>query len=292
VHVVEAVAFVLTLRRQQGTIAVTTGTSDWDNELDLAPLSDCAVSYSDPARAPVVSGRRLMASPMIRLVNVSKVYNGAAGRVAALVGVSLEVAAGEFVALMGPSGCGKSTLLHLVAAVDVPTSGEVWVDGQHLTRLTDAALSRFRRDRVGTVYQFYNLLPTLSSWENVALPAILAGISPREARERALAWLERVAMARRAEHWPHELSGGEMQRVAVARALINRPAVLLADEPTGNLDSVAGRELLQLLAELNAEHRVTILLATHSEDAAATAVRTLYLKDGAFAGPTAAPSPR
>jgi putative ABC transport system ATP-binding protein len=229
---------------------------------------------------------------MIRLVKVSKVYNGAAGRVAALVGVSLEVAAGEFVALMGPSGCGKSTLLHLVAAVDVPTSGEVWVDGQHLTRLTDAALSRFRRDRVGTVYQFYNLLPTLSSWENVALPAILAGISPREARERALAWLKRVAMARRAEHWPHELSGGEMQRVAVARALINRPAVLLADEPTGNLDSVAGRELLQLLAELNAEHRVTILLATHSGDAAATAVRTLYLKDGAFGGPTAAPAPR
>ena len=233
-----------------------------------------------------------MASPMIRLVNVSRVYNGAAGRVAALAGVSLEVAAGEFVALMGPSGCGKSTLLHLVAAVDVPTSGEVWVDGQHLTRLTDAALSRFRRDRVGVVYQFYNLLPTLAAWENVALPALLAGVSPREARERALAWLRRVDMARRAEHWPHELSGGEMQRVAVARALINRPAVLLADEPTGNLDSVAGRGLLQMLAELNAEHRVTILLATHSEDAAGAARRALHLKDGAFVDAAAVPAPR
>lgn len=228
-----------------------------------------------------------MASPMIQLVNVSKVYNGAAGRVAALAGVSLDVAEGEFVALMGPSGCGKSTLLHLVAAVDVPTSGEVWVDGQHLTRLTDTALSRFRRDRVGTVYQFYNLLPTLSAWENVALPAVLAGAPPGEARERALAWLQRVAMARRAEHWPHELSGGEMQRVAVARALINRPAVLLADEPTGNLDSVAGRALLRLLGELHAEQRVTILLATHSDDAAAAARRVLHLKDGAFVGAAA-----
>jgi len=231
-----------------------------------------------------------MASPMIRLVDVSKVYNGVAGRVAALAGVSLDVAPGEFVALMGPSGCGKSTLLHLVAAVDLPTSGELWVDGQHLTRLSDAALSRFRRDRVGIVYQFYNLLPTLSAWENVALPALLAGASPRGARERALALLRRVGTSHRAEHWPHELSGGEMQRVAVARALINRPAVLLADEPTGNLDSVAGRELLGLLAELNVEHRVTILLATHSEDAAAVAGRALHLKDGAVAA--AAPAPR
>lgn len=229
---------------------------------------------------------------MIRLVNVSKVYAGAAGRVAALAGVSLDVAAGDFVALMGPSGCGKSTLLHLVAAVDFPTSGEVWVDGQHLARLSDAALSRFRRDRVGTVYQFYNLLPTLSAWENVALPALLAGISPREARERAMALLRRVDMAQRAEHWPHELSGGEMQRVAVARALINRPAVLLADEPTGNLDSVAGRDLLHLLTSLNDEHGVTILLATHSEEAAAVARRGLHLKDGAFVAPTAAPAHR
>jgi len=233
-----------------------------------------------------------MASPMIRLVDVSKVYNGVAGRVAALAGVSLDVAPGEFVALMGPSGCGKSTLLHLVAAVDLPTSGEVWVDGQHLTRLSDAALSRFRRDRVGIVYQFYNLLPTLSAWENVALPALLAGASPKSARERALELLRQVGTSPRADHWPHELSGGEMQRVAIARALINRPAVLLADEPTGNLDSVAGRELLDLLAGLNAEHRVTVLLATHSEDAAAVAGRVLHLKDGAVVAADAVPAPR
>lgn len=229
---------------------------------------------------------------MIRLVNVSKTYNGAAGRVAALADVSLEVAAGEFVALMGPSGCGKSTLLHLVAAVDLPSSGDVWVDAQRLTRLSDAALSRFRRDRVGIVYQFYNLLPTLSAWENVALPALLAGASPREARERALALLRRVDLAHRAEHWPHELSGGEMQRVAIARALINRPAVLLADEPTGNLDSVAGRGLLELLAGLNAEHSVTILLATHSEVAATVARRVLHLKDGAVVAANAVAAPR
>jgi ABC-type lipoprotein export system ATPase subunit len=229
---------------------------------------------------------------MIRLVDVSKIYNGAAGRVVALADVSLEIAPGEFVALMGPSGCGKSTLLHLVAAVDLPTSGEVWVDGQHLTRLSDAALSRFRRDRVGIVYQFYNLLPTLSAWENVALPALLAGASPKSARERALELLRQVGTSPRADHWPHELSGGEMQRVAIARALINRPAVLLADEPTGNLDSVAGRELLDLLAGLNAEHRVTLLLATHSKDAAAVAGRVLHLKDGAVVAADAVPTPR
>ena len=229
---------------------------------------------------------------MIRLVDVSKIYNGAAGPVVALAAVSLQIAPGEFVALMGPSGCGKSTLLHLVAAVDLPTSGEVWVDGQHLTRLSDAALSRFRRDRVGIVYQFYNLLPTLSAWENVALPALLAGASPKSARERALELLRQVGTSPRADHWPHELSGGEMQRVAIARALINRPAVLLADEPTGNLDSVAGRELLDLLAGLNAEHRVTVLLATHSEDAAAVAGRVLRLKDGAVVAAAAAPAPR
>jgi ABC-type lipoprotein export system ATPase subunit len=224
---------------------------------------------------------------MIRLVHVSKLYSGAAGRVAALADVSLDIAQGEFVALKGPSGCGKSTFLHLVAGVDLPTSGEVWVDGQDLTRLSDAALSRLRRDRVGIVYQLYNLLPTLSAWENVALPGLLAGFSPREARERALTLLRQVGVAHRAEHWPHELSGGEMQRVAIARALVNRPAILLADEPTGNLDSAAGRGILDLLAALHAEHPVTILLATHSEEAAAVAGRILYLKDGAVVAPDA-----
>ena len=217
---------------------------------------------------------------MIRLVEVSKIYDGAGSRVAALADVSLEIAPGEFVALMGPSGCGKSTLLHLIAGVDLPTTGEVWVDGQGLSRLPDRALSQFRRDRVGIVYQFYNLLPTMSAWENVALPALLAGVPARVARERAEERLRLVGMLHRKDHWPHELSGGEMQRVAIGRALVNEPPVLLADEPTGNLDSKAGREVLELLARMNAERGVTILLATHSQEAAAFAHRTIHLRDG------------
>ncbi len=219
---------------------------------------------------------------MIRLENVSKIYDGAGARVRALAGVSLEVAPGEFVALMGPSGCGKSTLLHLVAGVDLPTSGAVWVDGRDLARLSDRALSQFRRDRLGIVYQFSNLLPTMSAWENVALPALLRGLSARAARERAEERLRQVGMLRRKDHWPHELSGGEMQRVAIARALVNGPSVLLADEPTGNLDSKAGREVLELLAHLHAEEGVSILLATHSREAAAFARRIIHLRDGAI----------
>ena len=198
----------------------------------------------------------------------------------ALAHVSLEIAPGEFVALAGPSGCGKSTLLHLVAGVDLPSTGEVWVDGQALKGLSDRALSLFRRDRVGIVYQFYHLLPTMTAWENVALPALLTGVSAVVARKRAEEQLRRVGMLHRKDHWPHELSGGEMQRVAIGRALVNGPMVLLADEPTGNLDSKAGREVLELLARLNAEQGITILLATHSRDATAFARRIITLRDG------------
>ena len=217
---------------------------------------------------------------MIRLENVSKIYDGAGTRVTALADVSLEVAPKEFVALMGPSGCGKSTLLHLVAGVDLPTGGEVFVDGRSLARLSDRALSQFRRDRVGIVYQFYNLLPTMSAWENVALPALLRGAPARVARERAEERLRLVGMLHREDHWPHELSGGELQRVAIGRALVNDPPILLADEPTGNLDSKAGRGVLELLARLNAERGVTIVLATHSPEAAGFAQRTIHLRDG------------
>jgi putative ABC transport system ATP-binding protein len=223
---------------------------------------------------------------VIRLENVSKIYDGAGTRVTALANVSLEIAPVEFVALMGPSGCGKSTLLHLVAGVDAPTAGEVFVDGRDLARLSDRALSQFRRDHVGIVYQFYNLLPTMSAWENVALPALLAGAPSRVARERAEERLRLVGMLHRKDHWPHELSGGELQRVAIGRALVNDPPILLADEPTGNLDSKAGRDVLELLARLNAERGVTILLATHSQEAAAFAQRAIHLKDGTVsAGP-------
>ena len=219
---------------------------------------------------------------MIRLESVSKIYDGAGTRVTALANVSLEVAPKEFVALMGPSGCGKSTLLHLVAGVDVPTAGDVVVDGRALARLSDRALSQFRRDRVGIVYQFYNLLPTMSAWENVALPTLLRGAPARVARERAEERLRLVGMLHRKDHWPHELSGGELQRVAIGRALVNDPPILLADEPTGNLDSKAGRDVLDLLARLNAERGVTILLATHSPEVAAFAHRTIHLRDGSL----------
>jgi putative ABC transport system ATP-binding protein len=217
---------------------------------------------------------------VIRLENVSKIYDGAGSRVTALADVSLEVAPKEFVALMGPSGCGKSTLLHLVAGVDVPTAGDVVVDGRALARLSDRALSQFRRDRVGIVYQFYNLLPTMSAWENVALPTLLRGAPARVAREQAEERLRLVGMLHRKDHWPHELSGGELQRVAIGRAIVNDPPILLADEPTGNLDSKAGRDVLDLLARLNAERGVTILLATHSPEVAVFAHRTIHLRDG------------
>ena len=219
---------------------------------------------------------------MIRLTGVSKVYNGAGGRVTALADVSLEIARGDFAALMGPSGCGKSTLLHIIAGVDVPTAGEVWVDGQQLSKLSDKSLSRFRRDRVGLVYQFYNLLPTMSAWENVALPVLLRGASAQAAKGQAEDRLRVVGLLHRKEHWPHELSGGEMQRVAIARALVNDPAVLLADEPTGNLDSKAGTEILELLGALNRQRGVTVLLATHSPEAAASARHIIRLLDGSI----------
>ncbi|HTX52834.1 MAG TPA: ABC transporter ATP-binding protein [Candidatus Baltobacteraceae bacterium] len=217
---------------------------------------------------------------MIRVTCVSKKYGSESEPILALDKVDLTIESGVFAALVGPSGCGKSTLLHLLAGADTPTSGEVWVNGQALTQLSDAALSRFRRDRVGLVYQFYNLLPTLSAWENVALPTLLAGVAPREARARAEEWLASVGLAHRKDHWPHELSGGEMQRVAIARALVNGPRLLLADEPTGNLDSATGRAIMELLQRINREQAVTLLMATHSQEAAAFASRVIRMKDG------------
>lgn len=217
---------------------------------------------------------------MIRLVKVFKRYEGGAGRVQALAGIDLDVVPRSFTALMGPSGCGKSTLLNLVAGVDVPTEGEVWVGGRNLAALPDRALSDYRRDSVGIVYQFYNLLPTLTAWENVALPSLLAGTGGAEARRRAEEQLARVGMLHRAEHWPHELSGGEMQRVALARAMVNRPLLLLADEPTGNLDSTTGRHIMDLLLGVHRSRRSTLVLVTHDAELAALADVQLSLRDG------------
>ena len=218
--------------------------------------------------------------PVLIVDNIEKVYQGGRGGVSALRGVSFQADAGDFIALMGPSGCGKSSLLHLVGGMDRPTGGRVLLDSIALDALDEEALARLRRRKIGFVFQFFNLLPTLTVAENVALPLLLDGASDREADERTRALIDRVGMAARASHYPAELSGGEMQRAAVARAIITRPGLILADEPTGNLDTENGAAVMRLLAELNRETGVTIILATHSEESAAYTKRTIRMRDG------------
>ncbi|MGA9770594.1 MAG: ABC transporter ATP-binding protein [Blastocatellia bacterium] len=218
--------------------------------------------------------------PVLIIENVEKVYQGGRGGVSALRGVSFQAEAGDFIALMGPSGCGKSSLLHLIGGMDRPTGGRVMLDSIALDALDEEALARLRRRKIGFVFQFFNLLPTLTVAENVALPLMLDGASDREAAQRTRALIERVGMTARASHYPAELSGGEMQRTAVARAIITRPGLILADEPTGNLDTENGGAVMQLLAELNRETGVTIILATHSEESAAYTKRTIRMRDG------------
>lgn len=198
----------------------------------------------------------------------------------ALQQINLEVCKGEFVAVMGPSGCGKSTLLNLVGGLDIPTSGAIFVRGLSLGKLSDRQLSLFRREHLGIVFQFFNLLPTLTVRENAELPLLLKGVPPAEAGQRAEALLEQVGLSHRLTHGVHELSGGEMQRVAIARALIHNPAIILADEPTGNLDSKTGSDILKLLKTLSEKAGATLLLATHSLEAAHYADRIVNLRDG------------
>jgi len=211
---------------------------------------------------------------------VRKVYEGPLP-VVALDGIDLEVASGEFVAVVGPSGCGKSTLLHLLAAIDRPTSGEILVDGRDLAALPESERTLYRRRDVGLVFQFFNLLPHLDVAENVALPRRLDGRA--DASDRARDLLARVGLAHRAAAHPYELSGGEMQRVAIARALVTGARLLLADEPTGNLDSRNGEQVLERLEEVRRERGVTLLLATHSLPACERADRVVQLKDGRVA---------
>lgn len=219
---------------------------------------------------------------MLIVENLEKVYEGGRGGVAALKGVSFRAQAGCFIALMGPSGCGKSTLLHILGGLDRATRGSVAINGASLGRLSEEELARLRRKSIGFVFQFFNLLPTLTVAENVALPLMLDGASNAICRKRTQDLLERVGLGARAEHFPAELSGGEMQRAAVARAIITEPHLLLADEPTGNLDSENGQQVMRLLADLNSELGVTIILATHSEEAASYAQSILFLRDGAI----------
>jgi len=203
-------------------------------------------------------------------------------RVTALAGVSFTIERGDFVALMGPSGCGKSTLLHLCGAMDRPTGGTIRLGDRDLSTLGDDDLTRVRREQVGFVFQFFNLLPTLTVADNIALPCLLAGVKPAEAETRARSLADRVGITHRLHHYPQQISGGEMQRAAIARALIHQPSLVVADEPTGNLDSENGAIVLSLLTALNTELDVTILLATHAVEVASTAHRVLKMRDGRF----------
>lgn len=217
---------------------------------------------------------------MIRLASVSKRYSGPGGEVLALDDVSLQVAAGEFLAVMGRSGSGKSTLLNVIAGIDRPTEGQVWVDGRELTALDDDALTDLRRGTVSLVFQFFNLLAPLDVRENVALPALLAGAGEKAAFAEADRLLAAVGLTHRARSRPHTLSGGEMQRAALARALVQRPRVLLADEPTGNLDSRSAAQVLKLMRDLCAAAGTTVVLVTHSAEAASVADRVAEMRDG------------
>jgi putative ABC transport system ATP-binding protein len=211
---------------------------------------------------------------------VCRTYTTGGTQVHAVAGVSLVLDEGDFVALVGPSGCGKSTLLHLCGAMDRPTAGTVRLESAVLETLDDNELTRVRRERIGFVFQFFNLLPTLTLLENVALPLLLGGERAAPAERAARALLERVGLGPRLIHYPQQLSGGELQRGAVARALVHQPALVVADEPTGNLDTGNGRSVIELLTELNRETGVTMLLATHAPEIAAAARRVVRMRDG------------
>jgi putative ABC transport system ATP-binding protein len=217
---------------------------------------------------------------MIRCIDVRKTYRQGQNEITALAGVSLEISEGSFAVIMGPSGSGKSTLLHLIGGLDRPTSGDLLVDRRLVGQMADDEVTLFRRSKIGFVFQFFNLLPTLTAMENVALPFVLDGRSKGQADERAATLLARVGLEKRKDHLPEELSGGEIQRVAVARALAFKPPILLADEPTGNLDSKSGEAILKLLQQINKEDGCTIVMVTHSEEAANFGDRRIYLRDG------------
>ena len=225
-----------------------------------------------------------MSAPVLVARDLVKVHGEGASAVRALDGASLEVARGEVVAIMGPSGSGKSTMLHLLGALETPTSGEVSLGGERYDGLGDAGLTRIRRDRIGFVFQFFNLLPALSAEENVVLPALIAGERAAGAAARARDLLGQVGLGDRIEHLPSEMSGGEQQRVSIARALLRDPEVVLADEPTGNLDSRSSSEVLELLRRLSSEERQTLVMVTHDPGAAAIADRVVFLRDGRVAG--------
>jgi putative ABC transport system ATP-binding protein len=224
-------------------------------------------------------------SALLRTLGLRKTYGRDESLIRAVDDVDLEVARGETVAIMGPSGCGKSTLLHLLGGLDRPSSGELWLDKKRIDQLSERGLANLRRRQIGFVFQAFHLMDELTARENVELPALLARRSPRQARKRALELLDQVGLADRAGHLPSALSGGQRQRVAIARALVNEPLVVLADEPTGNLDSAATLDLLRLFDHLHTSG-LTLVIVTHDERVAATADRLVSMRDGALVDET------
>jgi putative ABC transport system ATP-binding protein len=224
--------------------------------------------------------------PLIQTENLTKVYGKGDTAVVALDHVNMSVNPGELVAVMGPSGCGKSTLLHLLGGLDRPTEGRVMIDGTSLSTLSDNALTQIRRRKIGFVFQFFNLIPILSSVENAALPLLLDGKNSAQAKQKAIEWLQRVGLGARLGSRPDQLSAGQQQRVAIARALITDPMLVLADEPTGNLDSRASDEIAGLLHQVGKEWGRAVLMVTHNPRVAAYADRILFLKDGKIVNET------
>ena len=219
-------------------------------------------------------------TPLIRIRDLSKAYQRGGQEIPVLVHIQLDVAAGEFVALMGPSGSGKSTLLNLIAGIDKPSAGTIEIGGVDIARLSEGELADWRAANVGFIFQFYNLLPVLSAFDNVELPLLLTGLSSRERHERVAQMLGLVGLTDRADHYPGELSGGQQQRVAIARALVTDPLLIVADEPTGDLDRATGEEVLSLLDQLVHELGKTIVMVTHDPKAAARAGRMVHLEKG------------
>ena len=216
---------------------------------------------------------------IIRLRDLAREYRMGSERILALRGVTLEIHRNEYVAVMGPSGSGKSTMMNVLGCLDTPSAGEYWLNGEEVSRLSDDELARVRNREIGFVFQTFNLLPRATALHNVELPLVYAGVRARERRVRAVAALERVGLGARMDHRPNELSGGQRQRVAIARALVNQPSILLADEPTGNLDSVTSDEIMGVFASLHAAGQ-TVIMVTHEPDIAARAERRIVLRDG------------